>query len=74
MIRNLLVGRFKLRFEFESTEMPVYLLTMRRPEVLGPQLSVSDVDCTLADTPIALTRDRVKDSQPLHLICLYLYF
>jgi uncharacterized protein (TIGR03435 family) len=46
MLRNLLADRFKLKAHIEERQMPVYLLTVARPDGrLGPQLKASTVDC-----------------------------
>jgi len=57
MVRNLVIDRFKLAFKREVRQMPVFLLTTRKPGVFGPHLSASDVDCTLPDTPVTVRRD-----------------
>ena len=36
MIQRMLAERFKMRAHWEKREMPVYVLTMERPGVLGP--------------------------------------
>jgi uncharacterized protein (TIGR03435 family) len=46
MVRNLLVDRFALRAHEESRELPVYYLTMSRPDRrLGPNLRPLKFDC-----------------------------
>jgi uncharacterized protein (TIGR03435 family) len=51
MIRHLLEERFQLATHRETRELPLYALVVARGDRrLGPQLRVSDVDCTAAVT------------------------
>src|SRR5688500_12758861 len=46
MLRTLLADRFKLVVHFETKEMPIYTLSVARPDGrLGPQLTPSTTDC-----------------------------
>ena len=46
MLRTLLADRFKLVVHFETKEMPIYTLSLARPDGrLGPQLTLSTTDC-----------------------------
>lgn len=52
MVRNLLVDRFALRAHQESRELPVYYLTMSRPDRrLGPNLLPLKFDCEKEKEP-----------------------
>ena len=46
MIRSLLAERFKLVVRNETKDLPIYALTLARPDgKLGPQLSLATTDC-----------------------------
>lgn len=46
MMRALLADRFGLKYHNETKEMPVYVLTLARPDgKLGPKLTASTTDC-----------------------------
>lgn len=47
-IRAILEDRFRLRSHWETREGPVYLLTLARPDTLGPGLTRVDVTCPSA--------------------------
>ena len=49
MIQRMLAERFKMRAHWEKREMPVYVLTMARPGVLGPGMrKTPDEECEAA--------------------------
>jgi uncharacterized protein (TIGR03435 family) len=48
-LQALLEERFKLRTHTETREIPVYALTLVRPERLGRDLHQTEVDCTAFD-------------------------
>jgi len=60
MLRTLLRQRFQLTARQEMRELPVYLLTLARPDgALGPRLRRNDVDCLDADA-----RNRARAAAP----------
>ena len=54
MIRSLLVDRFNFAAHTETREIPVYVLTLARPDgKLGPGLRRSDIDCSKGAPSVA---------------------
>ncbi len=53
MMRSLLADRFKLATHYETREVPVFALTLQKPDKMGPKLQVhpADATCTTVLSP-----------------------
>jgi uncharacterized protein (TIGR03435 family) len=61
-LQSLLADRFKLAVHHETRELPVYALVLEKPGQLGPQLHISDANCSESH-PTDLTKPNAASSE-----------
>ena len=60
MVRTLLADRFGLAAHMETREMPIFVLTVAKPDPFGQHLRPAAFDCSAPDTPSRMVAGKVQ--------------